>query len=182
MDKEISQSVSVIVERRPSTSRWVDWVWIPAEVIIGSSAAEPFTNLGETVAGAVRYFIGNADVNLHRKETEAYMLNMAGDRVLYVVLRCGDVEGQPVSLHVVTASPYEAQDYLDSGEEIVEAIPMPLQIAELVEAFCAFHHKEETFIKRKRDKVNIEQPRFGKEPIFATAGRLGSPGVDGDDA
>lgn len=180
MDKEISQSVSVIVERRPAKSRWADWIWVPAEVIPGSSSAEPFTKLEETADGIQRYFMGSMNVVLHRKETEAYILNMAGDRVLYVVLRCGDVEGQPVSLHTVTASPYEAQDYLDSGEEIVEALPIPQQVGELVEAFCAYHHKEEAFIKRKRDKVKTEELKFGKEPIFAAAGRARSPGEDDD--
>ena len=82
---------------------------------------------------------------------------------------------------MVTASPYEAQDYLDSGEEIVEAIPMPQRVSELVEAFCAYHHKEEAFVKRKRDKVKTEDLKFGKEPIFEAAGRMRSPKDHGDD-
>jgi len=181
LDKEISRTVSVMVERRPATSKWADWIWYPCEVIDGAAAAEPFVKLGETEGGIARYFAGSTDIVLHRKETEAYRINLAGDRVLYAILRADDEDDVPYTLHAVTASPYEAQDYLDSGDEIVEPIPMPHQIAELVEAFCAFHHKDEPFIKRKRDRHKTEELKFGKEPIFATAGPVSSPGEDSDD-
>lgn len=180
LDKEISRTVSVIVERRPAVSRWADWIWSPCEIIEGRAAAAPFVKLGETPDGVARYFAGSIDIVLHRKETEAYLINLAGDRVLYAVLR-SDGDGElPYTLHAVTASPYEAQDHLDSGDEIVEAIAMPPSIAELVEAFCAFHHKEEPFIKRKRDRLKVEELKFGKEPIFERPGRAGS-GEDGND-
>ena len=182
LDKEISRTVSVMVERRPATSRWADWIWSPCEIIEGAAAAEPFVKLDETEDGIARYFAGSTDIVLHRKETEAYRVNLAGDRVLYAILRADDEDDVPYTLHAVTASPYEAQDYLDSGDEIVEPIPMPHSIAELIEAFCAFHHKEEPFIKRKRDKHKTEEQKFGKEPIFATAGRVSSSGEGGDDA
>lgn len=182
MDKEISRTVSVIVERRPSASRWADWIWAPVEVIEGAGTADPFTRLAESEDGTARFFAGSTDIVLHRKETEAYRLNLAGDRVLYTVLRAGDDEDVPYTVHSVTASPYEAQDYLDSGDEIVEALAMPYTIAELVEAFCSVHHEDEPFIKRKRDKVKTEELKFGKEPIFATAGRMRRSGEGGDDS
>lgn len=187
LDKEISRTVSVIVERRPAASRWADWVWVPCEVIEGEAAAEPWAGLGETANGIARYFAGSTDMVLHRKETEAYRVNLAGDRVLYAVLRPADDESDegeadyPHVLHAVTASPYEAQDHLDSGDEIVEAIPMPQAIADLIDAFSSFHHTEEPFIKRKRDRLKVEEQKFGKEPIFARSGRYTSSGDDGND-
>lgn len=182
MDKEISRTVSVVVERRPAASRWADWLWVPAEIIEGAPAAAPFTRLEGSDDGTARYFAGSTDIVLHRKETEAYRVNLAGDRVLYAVLRPDEDHDWPYSLHAVTASPYEAQDYLDSGDELVEPIPMPASVAELLEAFCAFHHVEEPFIKRKRDRVKTEDLKFGKEPIFAAAGRRRPPGDDADDS
>ncbi len=182
MDKEISRTVSVIVERRPAASRWADWLWVPSEIVEGAPAAEPFTRLDEGDDGAARFFAGSTDIVLHRKETEAYRINLAGDRVLYAVLRPDEERDWPYELHAVTASPYEAQDFLDSGDEIVEPIAMPASIAQLLEAFCAFHHVEEPFIKRKRDRVKTEDLKFGKEPIFAAAGRRRPPGDDADDS
>ena len=171
MDKEISRQVSVIAERRPAVSRWADDVWRVVAVLDGQAAAEPFTQLGEGPDGAARFFAGSTELLLHRKETEAYRINLAGDRVLYVIMR--PEEGElSLALHDVTASPYEAADHLDSGEELVEAVPMFDVIADWMEAFCAFHHVETPFKKRRRDKVDVEELKFSKEPIFARTGRF----------
>ena len=180
LDKEISRTVSVIVERRPAASKWADWVWKPSEIIEGEAAAEPFSKLGETMDGGERFFVGSTDIVLHRKETEAYRLNLAGDRVLYVVLGPDEENDMPWELQAVTASPYEAQDHLDSDDGIVEALPMPSITADLIEAFCAVHHQEEPFVKRKRDRVKVEELKFGKEPIFARTGRFPSSGEGSD--
>ena len=58
-----------------------------------------------------------------------------------VILRESD-EGGPAGLQVVqiTASPYEAQDYADSGEEIVEKVPMPQGLLAWVAQFVEAHH------------------------------------------
>ena len=62
-------------------------------------------------------------------------------------------------------SPFESQDYLDSGEDIVEPLTMPEPLVAWIERFVATHHEEETFIKRKRDKLNIRDEKFGQESI-----------------
>ena len=174
MDKEISRQVSVIAERRPAVSRWTDHVWSVVAVLDGQAAAEPFTQLGEEPDGAVRFFAGSTQLLLHRKETEAYRINIAGDRALYVIMQSEEGD-PPFTLHDVTASPYEAQDHLDSGEELVEAVPMPDAIVDWLNAFCDFHHVETPFKKRRRDKVDVEELKFSKEPIFARTGRFPSP-------
>jgi hypothetical protein len=149
-------------------------------VLDGQAAAEPFTQLGEGLKGAARFFAGSTDLLLHRKETEAYRSNLAGDRVLYVIMQAEDGD-PPFALYDVTASPYEAADHLDSGEELVEAVPMPDAIADWMEAFCDFHHVETPFKKRRRDKVDVEELKFSKEPIFARTGRYPSPeSAEGD--
>ena len=180
MDKEISRQVSVIAERRPAVSRWADHVWRVATVLDGQAAAVPFTQLGEQPDGTVQFFAGSSELLLHRKETEAYRSNLAGDRVLYVIMRPDDGEA-PFILYDVTASPYEAQDHLDCGEELVETVPMSDAIAAWMEAFCDFHHVEVPFKKRRRDKVDVEELKFSKEPIFARTGRFPGPeSAEGD--
>ncbi len=180
LDKQISRQVSVIAERRPAASRWADDVWRAVAVLDGAAAARPFTQLGAAADGATRFFAGSAELVLHRKETEAYRINLAGDRVLYVIMRPHDGD-PPFALHEVTASPYEAQDHLDSGEELVEAVPMTEAIADWMEEFCVVHHVETPFKKRRRDKVDVEELKFSKGPIFARTGRFPSPeGAGGD--
>ena len=57
-----------------------------------------------------------------------------------------------IELLLVTASPYDAQDYADNGEDLVEAIPMPEGVKAWVSEFIKLHHEDEVFIKRKRSK------------------------------
>ncbi|MDH3195299.1 MAG: DUF3305 domain-containing protein, partial [Hyphomicrobiales bacterium] len=166
MDKEISRQVSVIAERRPAVSRWADEVWRIVAVLDGKAAAEPLTQLGHEPDGTKRFFAGSTPLVLHRKETEAYRINLAGDRVLYAIMHPDDGD-PPFVLHDVTASPHEAADHLDSGEELVEAVPMPAAIVDWLQAFCDFHQVDEPFKKRRRDKVDAEELKFSKEPIFA---------------
>ena len=84
---------------------------------------------------------------------------------IYVVMRDGD----PLEVLLVTASPYEAQDYTDSGEEVVEKVVMPPLLKSFVQDFVDEFYEEEAFIKRKRDKKRIDlvqdgigDPRIGK--------------------
>jgi hypothetical protein len=179
MAAETSRIVGVVVERRPAKSRWTDYVWRVVEVLDGPAATAPFTRLTVLKDGTERYFAGNTALTLHGDETGAYQINLAGDRVLYAVLHADETGSHPYELHTVTASPHEACDFLDSGEELVEAIPMPPLIVAWLETFCALHHKEQPFQKRQRDKVDAERLRFSKEPIFARGrAKASRPGTD----
>ncbi len=59
---------------------------------------------------------------------------------------------------LVTACPYEAESYIESGDEIVEGVPMPDVVLAWVEDFVEAHHVEEPFKKRKRKPYD---PRKG---------------------
>ncbi len=181
MESEVSRIVGVIVERRPAKSRWVDHVWRIVEVLDGEADVAPFTRLAELPDGTARYFAGNAEITLHRTETEAYQINLTGDRVLYVALRNDESGAHPYIVHKVTASPHESCDLLDSAEDLIEAVPMPPLILAWLESFFALHHKEQPFVKRQRDKVDVEEVKFSKEPIFAGRGRAGAPEPDQSD-
>ena len=54
---------------------------------------------------------------------------------------------------------------LETGEHIVEPLPMPQPLVAWLENFIATHHEEETFIKRQRDKLDLENEKFGQEPL-----------------
>ena len=65
--------------------------------------------------------------------------------------------GNEVAPFVVTASPYEAEGYLE-GEDLVEVAPMPEGLIAWVREFVERHHVDRPFEKRKRKRVKGEQP------------------------
>ena len=173
-NREVSIPLGIVVEKRKSSHPWADWIWKPVSVfMIQPDAAAPHAGWHEMVRedGLVRYHAGTLDLNLHRKDTEALRSNlMLPQPELYVVLQEDENASDefPYSPHVVTASAYDAQDLEDTGDDIVEKVAMPEAVAAFIQAFVEEHHVDEKFIKRKRDKLRIEDQKFGKEPIFTS--------------
>ena len=166
--KEASIPLGIIVEKRKSTHPWADWNWKPISVLCNPPDAKEWN---EVLSGEdfTRYHAATIPLVLHRKETEALKLNSMLDKPeLYVVLRNSeDLESDfPYEPHLVTASSFDAQDYTDAGDDIVEKVEMPEPIAAFIQAFVEEHHIEEKFIKRRRDRLNVEEQKFGKSPIF----------------
>lgn len=163
VEKTASMPVGVVLRRTPGVTRWARYVWRAVAVLPGAGPAawRELRREGE----AVEYHAATCELLLHRAETEAYRVALSTDPPsVYVVLREAEtaVKGEAVLVHGVTASPYDAQDYLDSGEEIVEAVPMPPALVAWVSTFVDRHHKDTPFIKRKRDRIDTEGREDGK--------------------
>lgn len=155
--------VGIVVRKQPGVTRWTKWIWRPVGVLPGAEEADwrEMRREGE----AVEYHAATRMLEVHRAETEAYLVALSNEPpCVYVIMRPSedpDAE-QEVEIFAVTASPFEAQDYCDSGEEIVEAVPMPPALIAWVSAFVERHHIEEEFVKRRRDRVKVEQVEDGK--------------------
>ncbi|RMF02916.1 MAG: DUF3305 domain-containing protein [Alphaproteobacteria bacterium] len=177
MSHSVTMPVGVVVAREEIDSPWQDHEWRPVAVLPGAPQVEAWTELRQG-EGWVHYHAGTVSLELYRKETEAYKFNLEGrEPVLYVVLAEEEDEEEgddaaPYQVHLVTASPFEAQDYLDSGEEIVEPVPMPEPIIAWIQGFIDEHHQEEKFKKRRRDEVDLEEHKFGQEPIVVVRERM----------
>jgi hypothetical protein len=147
--------VGVVIERRKANSPWVDWLWRPVAVLNGTPATAPWTQL--SADGDVATFYGGpATVDLYRTETTYYRDNLAsGEPALWVALTptTGD---PPYQLVAVTADPAEGEAYTEIDSNLVEQVPMPAAMQEMVAAFIAEHHVEREFVKRKRDRANPE--------------------------
>ena len=48
----------------------------------------------------------------------------------------------PFDVLAVTADPAEGEAFTEAGNDLVETVPMPTAIAEVLEAFIAEHHVE----------------------------------------
>ena len=144
-------SVGVVVERRKAKSAWADVLWRPVSVFAGTPEAAPWTPLG-TDDEVTLFYAGEAVIELHRTETTNYRDNLAsGVPSLWVNMRPTS-SGPPYELLAVTADPADGEAFTDAGSNLVEAVPMPSEIADIVDRFVATHHVERPFIKRKRDR------------------------------
>jgi hypothetical protein len=153
----VSIAVGVLVERHKAASPWLDFVWRPASVLEGVPSAEPWTALHED-GGVTTFYAGPGVIELHRTETANYLSNLrSGAPALWVVLRPTDVD-PAYDVLAVTADPAEGEAMTEAGNDLVETVPMPPAIIEVLEAFLAEHHVERPFFKRQRDRSQPDGP------------------------
>lgn len=157
--KTATLPVGVVVRRTPGVTKWARWSWRAVAVLPGAGPADwaEMRRDGE----AVEYHAGTLDMTLHRTDTEAYLTALSNEPPsVYVVMR--DDDEDRMELVCVTASPFEAQDYADSGDDMVEPLPAPPGLVAWIAAFVERHHVEETFVKRRRDKHRTDLVEDGK--------------------
>ena len=141
--------VGVVVERHKAESPWLDFLYRPVTVLTGVPVAAPWTEIG-CDRNVTTLYAGQAVIELHRTETANYRDNLgSGAPLLWVVLRPTSAESR-FDLLMVTADPAEGEALTGAGNDLVEAVPMPLPISEIVESFIAEHHVEQPFFKRRR--------------------------------
>ena len=147
--------VGIVVERAKAASQWIDYLWRPIAALAGEPDTAPWTKLSGDNERA-SFYAGRADISLHVADTSTYRDNLAsGSPSLWVVLRPTEAD-PPYQLFIVTADPSEGEAMTEAGSNIVEPVPMPDPIREIVAAFVAEHHVERQFFKRKRDRANPE--------------------------
>lgn len=164
-----SLSVGIVVERREIDHPWQSHTWHTVAVLPGAPERAPWQAL-DSGPGWVRYHAANLPLELFGKETEGYKYNLSTPvPSVYVVLRAEEGSEHEVTPFLATVSPYEAQDYQDAGDDLVDAVAMSPEIAEWVGAFIERYHKDEPFYKRKRkrhdeDRADSGPPRLKDVP------------------
>lgn len=181
VSRELTIMLGVIAEKRQSVSRWAKDYWMPVGVML----APADLNAGDILVSddrMTRYYMGRVDLTCYAADTDAYVENFdSGNPALYVVLRRDSENEHPLDWYVqsVTASPHAAQDYEVGSEDIIERLPMPPEIAEAILEFLDAYHVETPFLKRRRDKLDLEEQKFGKQPIFLSRKRSDRGDLDG---
>lgn len=179
MSAQESLSVGIVIERRKIDNPWQDFRWTPVDVIPGVAGdLDKEWKILREEADWTHFLAGAMDITLFRGETEGYRANLSNDPPrVYVVLSPGEEAGDPdVVPFMVTVCPYEAERYTESGEDIVEGVVMPIEIAAWVQGFVDKHHVDEPFKKRKQKKAY--DPRKGGlsvRPKIDPARRGGGP-------
>jgi Protein of unknown function (DUF3305) len=147
--------VGVVVERYKATSPWLDSVWRPVAVLCGLPDAAPWSAL-DAEADAATFDIGAAEIKLYRTETDHYRANLASAAPsVWVALRPTGVL-PAYDLFALTADPSEGESFTQSGDVLVDAVPMPAALRHIVEAFVAEHYVEQPIYRRKRDRNGLQ--------------------------
>lgn len=176
----LTVTLGVVVAREAIDNPWQSHIWRPLSVFTGAAAIDSWRQL-QSGEGYEHYHAATLPLELHRKETEGYAINLTSDAPsVYVVLRERVAsDGPPIEVHLVTASPFDVQAYGATSAEIVGRVAMPDELIELVAAFVDAHHVEEPFRKRKRQQHHVEEAhQFGHEPVQILRERMRRAGRD----
>ena len=149
------------MKRAPGVTRWAAWSWKAVSVV--PSAGDADWKLLRSEGDVAEFHAATLDAWLYVSDTEAYAHELgARQPSIYIILRANEGDG-PAGMDVVhvTASPYEAQDYADSGEEVVEKVAMPEAVLAWVADFVSKYHVEEEFVKRRRNKERVDRKDSG---------------------
>src|SRR5215813_6629654 len=138
-------------------SPWLDLVWRPVSILTGVPAADPWTLLASG-ADRATFYAGPASIDLYRTETANYLSNLSSEApCLWVVLRQREAE-PPYEVVAVTADPAEGEAYSEAGNDLIDSVPMPAAIIDVIEAFIVQHHVDRPFYKRERDRPEATRP------------------------
>ncbi len=151
--------LGIVIRRVPGVTRWAKHVWKAVAVLPGAGDVKwkELRRDGETV----EYHAATLPLELFRTDTEAYLHGLSTKvPSIYVVMREGEGK-DPLDFVLATASPYEAQDYADTGEELVEKVPMPEGLVAWIRDYVNLHHEDEVFIKRRRNKSRVDTKEDG---------------------
>ncbi len=151
--------LGIVIRRVPGVTRWAQHVWKAVAVLPGAADAQ-WKELRRD-GDAIEFHAATVPLELFRTDTEGYLHGLSAKTPsIYVVMREAE-DDQPLEIVLATASPYEAQDYADTGEELVEKVPMPDGLVAWIRDYIEAHHEDEVFIKRRRDKKRIDLKEDG---------------------
>lgn len=176
MSVEQTIALGVIVAREKIDHPWQEYRWRAISVFLDAPQSANWKTL-VTEPHMTQYHAATLPLVLHRKETMSYRVNLAnGEPSVYVVLREDDDPDAdfPVSVHAVTASPFEAQMHGELAFDSVDRVLMPERLVALVEAFVADHPVDDKFVKRKRQPYapKEDEHKFGQEPLVVLRERM----------
>ncbi len=155
--------VTVILERRPSQSQWIDHVWNAVGVAAGGSQDLQGKAGVDHVNGDIQLrFHTGLELRLYPDECDSYYHNlMSPSPKCYVILRQEDDDEEPVPF-LVSLSFDEAHAYLE-GDDDVLTVDIPAELYRSAEAFVLEHYCPEPIKKRRRKDWKAKGPGAAKQ-------------------
>lgn len=155
-----NMALGVVIRRAPGITRWAAWSWSVVAVLPGAAPAD-WVQLRRQ-GDIADYHAATLPLTLWADQTEAYMINLS-DRIpsIYVRMHEHGDNARPPEVIEVTASPYEAQNWADTGEETVAKVAMTEGLAAWLRDFTLARHHDEGFVKRRRDSARVDLTEDG---------------------
>lgn len=151
-----SLRVAVRIDRRKQPTRWEDWGFRLADVVLDDGAYGKAPRLLRDDGEHAQFLFPNLPVSLHRDEGEGYYLNLSsGAPAWFVMWRVDDDDPSRAWPEIVTLSYNEAGRLLDAQER-VDNVPLVATVREWLQAFTDEHYKPEP--KRRRRPVSFVPP------------------------
>jgi hypothetical protein len=142
--------VSILMESRPSVSKWADEYWQAVGIAVGrhgeSEAGEPQLVFAEQ--SVRRYLHTGFRLRLYPDQCESYYHNMVSPNPRCYIIAEKNESGVPQPI-LVSMSFDEAHSYLEGDDEIF-AVDIPPEIYVWTEAYVIANYFPEKKTKRKR--------------------------------
>ena len=156
MNPRPSICVAVQIERQRQPTRWEDWRFRVAEVMVDDgrfgTEARMLRDDGQTACWLHPGFT----VELFVDEAEGYYLNLSsGAPVWFVMWRIDDDDPSLARPERVTVSYHEAGRLLDAQER-VDNLPLPPDIVQWLQSFADEHYRPEP--KKRRRPASFQAP------------------------
>ncbi len=149
MDPRPSLQVAVLIERQQRPTRWEEWRFRLADVVLDDGQFGEAPRLLRDDGSRALFLHPGHTVTLHRDEAEGYYLNLSsGSPVWFVMWRHDDADPPSAWPEFVTLSYNEAGRLLDAQER-VDNVPLPEDVSAWLQAFADAHYQPEPK-KRKR--------------------------------
>ena len=148
--------VAVLIERRKQPNTWEAWGFCITEVVVdeGGFGDGPRTLRDDGCLAQMLH--PGLTVSLHRDECEGYYLNLtSGAPVWFVMWRIDEDDPARAWPELVTLSYNEAGRLLDAQER-VDNLPLPDEVAAVLQAFVDEHYRPEA--KQRRRPVSFKPP------------------------
>ena len=137
-------AVGVVVERRKAKSAWVGFS-VASGVGVRRRAVGRALDLARRGSGNGLVLCGRGRDRIapHRDDELSRQSRLGRARTMDRV--APRRLGSPYEILAVTADPAEGEAFTDAGSNLVEAVPMPPEVAESIRRFIAEHHVERPF-------------------------------------
>jgi hypothetical protein len=149
-------NVAVLLERRKAPSRWEEWGFRLADVLVDDGRFGSMPSVLRDDGRSTLFAHPGLSVTLFRDEAEGYYLNLtSGAPAWFVMWRVDDNDPSRAWPEIVTLSYNEAGRLLDAQER-VDNVMLPAEVRAWLQAFAQENYVPE--LKQRRRPASFLEP------------------------